>query len=187
MYASISALRGAGLTLASRRGGSMENWCIATTGSAMDLVSWMAAAYVLLLPSNYQLAVQKVERISFPGTTVQTLETTCVWKNEQGQSINFSWWNPMPAYPGGRLVAAREAARPWARAPASYVETSVFDGTPARVVVAFQKRPELKAYARIHVTDMSLESLEELLASSDVRELTSEQASTAGCTASRSH
>jgi hypothetical protein len=149
----------------------------------MDLVSWAAAAYILLLPSSYRLETQKVERIPFPGTTVETVETTCIWKDDQGQTVTFSWWKPVAAYPGGQMVAARQMPGSWAGAPASFVETKVFYGGYKRVSAAFQKMPSFGAHARIYASALELDALQGLLNAATVRDLTTDQASEAGCKA----
>ncbi|WP_143098380.1 MULTISPECIES: hypothetical protein [unclassified Variovorax] len=149
----------------------------------MDLISWTAAAYILLLPSSYQLVDQKVEHTPFPGTSVATVETHCTWTDERGRIVAFSWWKPMPAYPGGQMVPEMQMSGWWANEPAVFVQTKVFDGVEQRVSVAFQKNPRLDADARIFATSLDVAELQRLLNAATVRDLTSDQAARAGCEA----
>lgn len=149
----------------------------------MDLISWTAAAYILLLPSSYQLVAQKIEHIPFPGTSVPTIETQCSWKDDRGNVVAFSWWKPMPAYPGSRMVPEMQMSGWWANEPAVFVQTKVFNGMEQRVSVAFQKNPRFDANARIFATGLDVAELQRLLNAATLRDLTSEQAAKAGCEA----
>lgn len=151
----------------------------------MDLMSWTAAAYFLLLPPSYQLVAQKVERVPFPGTSIPTVETHCSWKDDQGRVVAFSWWTPMPAYPGGQLIPEVRMSGWWANEPAMFVQTKVFDGAEQSVSVAFQKNPHFNAHARISATGLNLAELQRLLNAATVRDINSDEAARAGCEASR--
>lgn len=147
----------------------------------MDLLSWTAAAYILLLPSGYRLEAQSVEAVPGPGGLETVIETACTWKNGAGHSIVFHWWNPYPPRPGGPLVAARKATGAWAYAPAAFVETTVYQGSNARMTVAFQDRPEFKGYARIAATDLTLEALQGALAAATLWGTTPSESAKSGC------
>ncbi|MES2248043.1 MAG: hypothetical protein V4645_12225 [Pseudomonadota bacterium] len=149
----------------------------------MDLISWTAAAYILLLPSSYALVDQKVEQTPFPGTSVATVETHCSWKDKQGRIVAFSWWKPMPAHPGGLMVPEMRMSGWWANEPAMFVQTQVFEGIEQRVSIAFQKNPNLDADARIFATGLDVAELQRLLNAATLRDLTADQAARAGCEA----
>ena len=151
----------------------------------MDLLSWTAAAYILFLPQSYSLETQSVERVEGPAGMGAVLETVCVWKNAANESVIFQWWKPFPPRPGGPMVAARELSGSWAGAPASFIETSMFNGIRQRVSVAFQELSRLDGRARISATGLELEALQNLLSMSKMRDLTSDQAATAGCGATQ--
>jgi hypothetical protein len=147
----------------------------------MDLLSWTAAAYLLLLPAGYTLEAQDTKKMEGPGGLGSAVETSCTWRNASGQTVAFHWWRPYPPYPGGPMVAVREARGTWAGASATFVETSVFQGRPTHSTVAFQEVARLDAHARITATGIELESLQELLTAASLRDLTPAQASEAGC------
>ena len=148
----------------------------------MELLSWYAAAFVLALPSGYQLESQTVQTVqsAMGGSAVETM---CLWKNRQGQTVTFFWWSPYPPHAGGPMVAAREAKGLWAGAEASFVETKVFQGSNARLAVAFQQRPDLQAVTRIAATGLELAELQALLKAATLRALTADAASKVGCAA----
>lgn len=149
----------------------------------MDLLSWTAAAFVLVLPSSYQLETQGVEQVQGPGGLGSAVETVCVWKNSAGKSVTFSWWKPYSPRPGGPMVAARETQGLWAGEAASFVETKMFNGVSSRVSVAYQQRPRLDAQTRVSATGLELDDLQALLKASTVRDITADDASKVGCRA----
>ncbi len=81
------------------------------------------------------------------------------------------------------MVAVREARGTWAGGPATFVETSVFQGALARLTVAFQEVTRFNAHARITATGIELEPLQRLLTSASLRNIAPAQASEAGCDA----
>ncbi|WMD18845.1 hypothetical protein RAS12_19745 [Achromobacter seleniivolatilans] len=164
--------------MANRKFGQMRT---TEKGNLMGLISWVAAAFILALPSSYQLESQRIEQVPGPGGIGSTIETECVWKNDQGETVMFSWWNPFPPRPGEPMVAARETQGVWAGESASFVETKIYNGAASRVAVAYQQRPSLQAQTRIVATGLELDELQALLKASTLKDMTADAASKAGC------
>ena len=131
----------------------------------MDMTTWIAAGYLLIIPADYSLSNSKVRNDNMGGV-VPVIETSCVWENGKDKYIAFDWWTPMPPRAGGQMVVAREEKGTWAGEPVNVVETTMFHGTELRVVATFQRLERLKASVRLHAKGMGFEEFQRIVESS---------------------
>jgi hypothetical protein len=146
----------------------------------MELVTWIAAGYLLAMPVGYSLEDQSV-RDSHLGGTSRGIETNCIWRKSKTEYVQFSWASPVVSHPGGRMSVTREENAVWAGRETKLLETSMFEGTDMQVIVAFQRLTEHKADVRLYAKGMSLSNFRQIVEATKLRDVETSKANRDGC------